>query len=117
VSDEHPGSLIDYERAACLCDVGQPDYWAAVCVTASGEDLLWLVSKDELGAEHPRCGTADQPHEQPGPLTSRWAARVALAPLRCARPTKSGAPCRTPIARPGDACGWHRTTTPERNAR
>ena len=111
MSDEHPGSLIDYERAACLCDVGQPDYWAAVCVTASGEDVLWLVCKDELGAEHPRCGSSDQPHERLGPLPLEVVRGITISRRthRCGRRTKSGAPCRTPVARPGDGCAWHRT--------
>ena len=109
MSDEHPYSLVDYERTACLCDVGQPDYWAAVCVTASGGDVLWLVCKDELGAEHPRCGTADQPHDQIGPLPDRYRLGLQAVPIRCGRPTKSGAPCRTPVHQSGVACAWHRS--------
>jgi hypothetical protein len=29
--------------------------------------------------------------------------------LRCGRRTKSGRSCRTPVARAGDTCAWHRT--------
>jgi hypothetical protein len=111
MSTERPtGSLIDYERTACLCDVGQPDYWAAVCVTASGEDVLWLVSKDELSADHPRCGSADQPHEQLGRLPQHVAHRLHARPVhRCGRPTKTtGRPCRIEVTRPGEPCGLHR---------
>jgi hypothetical protein len=110
-------SLIDDERTACLCDVGQPDYWAAVCVTASGEDVLWLVSVEELNAEHPRCGSGEQLHDQLGPLPLEYVRRLTITRRthRCGRPTKSGRPCRTPVVHPGDTCAWHRTPTNERN--
>jgi hypothetical protein len=116
MSAERSGSLIDYERTACLCDVGQPNYWAAVCVTDTGEDVLWLVCKDELGAEHPLCGSPDQPHEQLGPLALEFVRRITISRRtrthRCGRPTKAGAPCRTPVARRGDACARHRRPAP-----
>jgi hypothetical protein len=109
MSAGRPGSLVDYGRACCLSDAGQPNYFAAVCVSADGTDALWLVSNDELAAEHPRCGSADQPHELDGPLPPRWAARVALAPLRCGRRTRAGGRCRVYVTHPGEPCVWHRS--------
>jgi hypothetical protein len=108
---EHTGPLIDHDRTACLCSDGLPGYWAAVCVTASGEDALWLVCVDELDTEHSRHGNGDQPHEQLGPMPATWRHRTALAPLRCARPTKVGRPCRTLVTDPGQPCPRHRAQT------
>lgn len=58
------GALIDEQRSACLCQVGEPNYIAAVCITPAGEDALWLVSRRELDNEQPKWGDANQPHEQ-----------------------------------------------------
>jgi len=65
---ERSGSVIDPERSACLCDVGAPDYVAAVCVTPDGDDVLWLVSKSDLDTEDPVYGDANQRHEKLGRL-------------------------------------------------
>jgi len=100
------GSLIDYERSACLCDVGAPDYVAAVCVASGGEDVLWLVSKTEFEAEDPRCGNANQRHEQLGRLPATVRDRI-WPPIRCGRPTSSGLPCRIRVGEPGRPCGTH----------
>ncbi|QQW36879.1 hypothetical protein [Mycobacterium marinum] len=111
---ERPGAYVDHERTACLCGDGLPGFWAAVCVTATGDDVLWLVSLDELDAEHPRCGNGDQPHEQVGPLPERWRERVAWsAAFRCGRPTKSGRPCRLPVDQAGGSCSFHRAASPD----
>jgi hypothetical protein len=114
-----PGSLIDYARAACLCYAGMPGWFVAVCVAQDGTEFLWLVSEAELESDHPRCGSLNQPHEQLGRLPLEYVRRITIATRthRCGRPTKSGTPCRTPVAHPGDGCAWHRTTTTERNSR
>jgi hypothetical protein len=101
------GSLIDDERSACLCDVGAPDYVAAVCVTPDGEDLLWLVSKTELDAEQPRCGKAAQPHEKLGRLPQTVRDRIWGDMLRCGRLRHNGQPCRRRVSTPGRACDAH----------
>lgn len=108
---EHPGALIDYERTACLCSAGRPDYLAAVCVTASGNEVLWLVSVNELDAEHPRRGNGDQPHEQLGPLPIEFVRRFTISRRthRCGRPTQAGRPCRIRVPAGGQACERHRT--------
>jgi hypothetical protein len=100
-------SLIDHDRTACLCDVGAPDYLAAVCVTPDGEDVLWLVCKTELDAEDPRCGNANQRHEQLGRLPQTVRDRIWGDALRCGRPTATGKPCRQRVAEPGRSCGVH----------
>lgn len=102
------GSVIDYDRAACLCGAGAPDYFAAVSVNADGTEALWLVSKDHLGADNPDSGDANQPHEQLGPLPQAVRERIrAAGRARCGRPTASGRPCRTQVAQAGDGCRHH----------
>lgn len=110
--------LFDWERSACLCDVGAPGHSIAVAVTDDGRDTLWMVDDAELNAEHPRCGNGDQPHERVGAMPPDVQARVDQAHTRrnwprCGRPKKNGAPCRTPVARHGDHCSWHRDVEPE----
>jgi hypothetical protein len=100
-------SLIDHDRAVCLCDVGAPDYLAAVCITSDGDDALWLVSKTELDAENPRCGNANQRHEKLGQLPVAVRERIWGDSLRCGRPTHAGRPCRIRVGTPGDPCGTH----------
>ncbi|BBY11000.1 hypothetical protein [Mycobacterium marseillense] len=106
MSAEHTRALVDHDRTACLCSDGLPGYWAAVCVTASGDDVLWLVCVDELDAEHPRHGNGDQPHEQPGRLPASWRRRI-LGDPRCGAPTHNGRPCRMRVANHGDVCAVH----------
>lgn len=76
-------SAIDLDRAACLCDVGAPDYVAAVCITDTGDEVLWLVSKSELADsccdQHARAGNADQIHERLGPLPETIRRRLQAA--------------------------------------
>jgi hypothetical protein len=100
-------ALIDWERSACLCDVGAPGNSVAVAVTADGRDVFWLVDEAELHAEHPRHGNADQPHEWTGPLPDRWRHRIAAAPFRCGRPRADGRPCRQAVKAAGRPCCWH----------
>jgi hypothetical protein len=97
----------DPDRSVYLCDVGQPDYWAAVGIAADGTEILYLHQRGTTsGRPDPRC--RDVAHEQLGPLPPRWAARTALCAFRCGRTTMAGQPCRMYVSRPGDACGWHR---------
>lgn len=103
---ERPGAYVDHERTACLCGDGLPGFWAAVCVTATGDDVLWLVSVDELDTERPRHGDANQPHEKLGRLPAGIRDRILPAP-RCGRPTHAGTPCRHRVKATGDACGLH----------
>ncbi len=107
--DEFDGfALVDWERSACLCDVGAPGHSVAVAVTNDGRDTLWIVDNAELHAEQPRHGDGDQPHEWTGPLPERWRRRIALAPFRCSRPTKgTGRPCRIEVSTFGRSCGLH----------
>ncbi|EFG79556.1 hypothetical protein HMPREF0591_0533 [Mycobacterium parascrofulaceum ATCC BAA-614] len=100
-------ALVDWERSACLCDVGSAGYVLAVAVTSDGADTLWIVDDAELHAEHPRYGSADQLHEQLGPLSAALRERIWPTP-RCGRPTKgTGRPCRIVVSGPGEACGLH----------
>jgi hypothetical protein len=99
-------TFVDYQRSACLCDVGLADYTVALCVTANGENQAWLVSEAELGIANTPHGDADQPHEQLGPLPAHWRSMVMLAPYRCGRPRADGRPCRQAVKGPG-RCAWH----------
>jgi hypothetical protein len=105
--DDDHGPIVDPQRSTCLCDAGAPDYVAAVCVTPDGEDVLWLVSKSELHAEHPRCGVAQQRHEQLGRLPQWIRERVWGELLRCGRPRGNGQPCRSRVLIPGRPCSFH----------
>lgn len=103
-------SWIDDPRSTCLCDVGLPNYLAAVTIAPDGTEHLLLAKHNAIGDE---TATYDRTcsnvtHEQPGPLSPQWADRVAPAPFRCGRTTLAGQPCRMYVSRPGDACGWHR---------
>ena len=125
------GEFIDYDRTTCLCDVGAPEYLAATLVTRDGQTRLVLVHEQLIGDAQPGydpdCRGAS--HEQPGRLPGYWVNRIAAlqewhtimaeaaqmlaaenrATHRCGQPPNSGAPCRTPVARPGAACSWHRS--------
>jgi hypothetical protein len=129
---EHRGPIVDTERSACLCSAGGGPYVAATLITPDGRQDLVLVDWDKLGNPD-YTYNADVPHAthaQPGPLPGYWTRRVAAVqewhnivheagrmlaaehrtPHRCGRPTKTtGAPCQTPVARPGGACSWHRS--------
>jgi hypothetical protein len=102
-------ALIDYERSACLCDVGAPGYAIAVCVNDDGSDALWLVSVSELDSARPVHGDANQRHERVGRLPQNVRDRIWGDDLRCGRPrSKTGEPCRARVSEPGEACGVHR---------
>jgi hypothetical protein len=105
-------SLIDWERSACLCHAGAPDCMAAVCVTEDGETVLWLVSATELGADQPRAGNPNQPHEKLGRLPQSVRDRIWGDSLRCGRPRSNGQPCRTRVNEPGQVCSFHQGLAP-----
>lgn len=108
-------NLIDDDHSAHLCDVGQRDYLAATVVRADGSAHLVLAQRDAIGDLDVRYDpdTAQAPHEQTGPLPLKYVRRLTISARthRCGRRTKSGSPCRTQVARPGDACTWHRTSS------
>jgi hypothetical protein len=103
-------NFIDNDRTRCLCDVGQTDYLAATAVAADGSTHLLLAQVDAIGDGNVRYDPTcrDIPHEQLGTLPPEFVRSVRRT-HRCGRPTKSGAPCQTPVTRPGDTCAWHRT--------
>lgn len=88
-------------------------YAASVCVTPDGRDVLWLLANgspdvdDDYGCSCERCA----PHEYPGhPLPPRITQMLDRPTQpRCGRPRAAGQPCRTPVARTGLTCHWHRT--------
>ena len=104
-------AYIDDYRSCCLCDVGMPGWHAVTCIAEDGRQDLILANAEWIGnADHTYDPTTPQePHEQGGPLPRWWRDRVQLAPLRCGRRTRTGKTCRAYVARPGEACGWHRT--------
>ena len=111
-------NVIDHRRAICLCRAAGRDcrYVATVAVAADGTEHLVLASRADLGhgsvQYDPTCSDV-APHEQTGPLSARWLARVIVAPLRCGHRTKTtGRPCRRPVPHPGAACRWHRGEAP-----
>lgn len=83
-------------------------YWLVWAVDEDGG--TWPVIADErLTTTTPMPSQADlaalAPHELEGPLPPAYTDR--LDP-RCGRPRKDGQPCRSPVARFGGHCGWHR---------
>ena len=67
-SQRECGRLIDPDRTVCLCDVGAPDYLAAVTVDANGEDTFWLACKDLVERADADLGDENPPHEKLGRL-------------------------------------------------
>ena len=110
-NDDHI-DWVDPSRSACLCDVGQPAYWAVSAIGPGGEQRLILARRDAIGdTRHtydPTCSTVS--HEQLGELPIEFVRRLAVASraLRCGRPTCRGRPCRIRVDRPGSACEFHR---------
>jgi hypothetical protein len=110
-------SYVDNDRSACLCGQGGGEYVACVLVAADGSHDLVLVDWELIGdGQHTYNRTTPEAiHEQAGPLPLDIVRRLAISSRgrrtiqRCGRPTKAGAPCRTPVARPGETCAWHRT--------
>lgn len=109
MSDDY---LIDNARSAHLCAAGLPGYVAATAIEADGAEHLVLVQAGSVGDKavryNPACPEVE--HEQLGPLPLDVVRRITISrrTLRCGRRTKQGAPCQTPVARAGDACGRHR---------
>lgn len=105
-------AYIDWNRYADLTAWCQRACFAAVLIAADGHEDFVII--DELlldkGNHTYRPDTPDAPHEQLGPLPLEYIRRITISQRmhRCGRPTKSGAPCRTPVARSGQACAWHR---------
>lgn len=116
--NDNTNHLLDEERSACLCDVGQADYIAATAVDANGSEHLVFVERSAMGDLAVRYDSTcrDVAHEQLGPLPAIWRHRAALAPLRCGRPTKAGRPCRALVADPGP-CSRHRESAHDRQTR
>jgi hypothetical protein len=52
------------------------------------------------------------PHEGLGRLSRGWRERIFGGALRCGRPCADGHPCRSMVARPGEACRLHRPDGP-----
>jgi hypothetical protein len=111
------GYLIDNERSACLHDVGQADYLAAVAVGVDGTEHLVLTQLAAVGdpAVQYDSKCADAEHEQIGPLSIEFVRRLTISrrAYRCGRPTQARHPCRIRVPLDGDACGWHRAPARE----
>lgn len=103
-------AAVDYDRSACLCDQGGAPYVAVTAVSDDGSTHYVLVDWPRITDSHYRPDCPSAPHEQDGPLPIEYVRRLTVAARthRCGRPTKSGAPCRTPVHRQGDTCAWHR---------
>lgn len=100
-------ALVDWERSACLCEVGLAGYVLALSVTSDGENVAWLVCDAELlNGDKAAFGNADQPHEKLGRLPAAIRERILRAP-RCGRPTRAGTPCRQRVKATGEPCGLH----------
>ena len=104
------GGFIDGARTVSLHDQGGINLLAA---TVIGWDFSCLAILD---ADHFHDGTPmvdphcrEVGHEQTGKLPIEFVKRIAIVHRvhRCGRRTKSGQPCRMPIANPGDTCAWH----------
>ena len=77
---------------------------AVETVDPDGGRSFWIL------VPHGRGGVAvpTPAHEQLGPLP--WPVLARVNSHRCGRPTLSGKPCRTPVARHGLTCAHHRST-------
>jgi hypothetical protein len=87
--DDESDHLVDPRRSTSLCDVGQPDYLAAVIVTSEGTEHLLLAERKAIGDETV-CFAATCPdihHEQLGKLPAEYARRITVS-----RPTPKGNP-------------------------
>jgi hypothetical protein len=102
---------VDPLRSAPLEDVGgDADYITAVCVTADGDTVLWLVSASHLACppDSPcRANTGYPAHEKLGQLPVWVRDRIWGDALRCGRPTRAGRPCQIRVGTPGGPCGMH----------
>ncbi|WP_179965178.1 hypothetical protein [Mycolicibacterium psychrotolerans] len=100
------GHLLDLERTARLCDVGAPDYVAAVAIEPDGREHSVLAKQSSIDDMDVRydSSVAEATHEQLGSLPGFWNLRVRLAPMRCARMTLRGSPCHVIVLTPGAPC-------------
>jgi hypothetical protein len=107
VSDDDRMNLLDFRRAACLCDAGQPDYTAVAAVSPAGQVVtLWLWHRDGPDRAHANDPPA---HEHVGPLPRQVQARVDRKTFpRCGQPRADGRPCRRHVGQPGQPCHQHR---------
>jgi hypothetical protein len=100
---------VDWEQSRCLCDVGMPGWLLIEALAPDGERHLLMADEAVLGDEPYDRWRPRAPHEELGPLPASVQQRLAGFQPRCGRTTKStGRGCRTPVARPGAACSWHR---------
>src|SRR4051794_8944732 len=90
-------TLLDVLAGAARLDGG---WFAAEAVDAAGDRSYWLLSPAAVDSGPIRLPE----HELPGPLPLEMRRRIS----RCGQPTKSGAPCRAAVARPGLTCANHR---------
>lgn len=107
------GDFIDPDHTACLCDVGNPDYVAAIAIGPDGDQRLILAKRDAIGDPDVRYdpNSVGVAHEQLGPLPLEFVRRITISSRmhRCGRPTKTtGRPCRIEVSRPDQPCGLHR---------
>lgn len=101
------GRLVDPARTIRLDEVGGEDLSAGVTVGPDGTETLWLIARPQLGVEGTDHGNERPPHELVGPLPEALRDRIWQGPI-CGRPTRgTGRPCRSRVARVGDACAWH----------
>jgi hypothetical protein len=108
-ADDDRVNLLDFRRAACLCDAGLSDYVAVATVAPDGQiATLWLWHRDGPDRAYPG---APPVHERTGPLPADWNSQLARAGPRCGQPRADGQPCRRHVTRPGQPCHQHRSRT------
>jgi hypothetical protein len=79
IDDDRSGNFRGTRKV--LCDVGQPDYLAAVIVTPEGTEHLLLAERQAIGDETV-CFAATCPdihHEQLGKLPLEYAGRITVS--------------------------------------
>jgi hypothetical protein len=76
--------LLDENRTVRLHDVGQPDYVAAIAVSADGAEHAVLAHIGSLGDEHVRYDDTcpDATHEQLGQLPLEYVRRLTISRRR-----------------------------------
>lgn len=108
MTDSRPGRLIDPVTEQWLVDDGLPGFTLAEVIDSKGNASLWLIDRDQLGIDGTDHGDEEPAHELLGALPAPWIGRIRAAPIRCGHRTRSGAPCRIPVASQGLPCGLHR---------
>lgn len=76
-------AIIDTNRSAPLDDAGLHGHEACTVIRADGTTELVIVCRPLTGTNTRYTPASGVEHEQLGTLPTRWAARTALAPLRC----------------------------------